>query len=679
MRHSDSSGIARCAWIALLLVAGCDGNPEPKPGVAPTTPTSTAARSTTPEPASKSARAPAVPASNDASDPATEVTSSASSRSGDGWTTRGVVRAAVGSAPVADARVVIEVRTTEGVELDHARARSDATGAYTATLSRLDALSARELASARVEARVEAAGFQPFEGGARFPAGKARDVTIDAPLEEGAALRGRAVDERGVPVPRATAAISLRDGRSGPGGLTLVDETIADADGRFALGFAAGGKLHLSLRAEEVGVHARELDVEARRDQDVGDVKLGGGDRMSGIALHTDGTPAKNLELWAIEGETSFQPESFSTAVRRAREVERNEGLSYARTFTDEAGRFEFRALRPDHYAVKTADPAIVVEPRQARFEPGQTTVELRIETPILVVRVVDDTGAAVPRALVEATELGLETDGSYSSGTTRRVATRGARALATFSADPETPLAIRARLGTRVSEERVVFFGVGTQHLEEELVLGTRGSNGRIRLSLVGTDAKDLSMRVAVASAATRIVDEDLGLLDVGADGAVTGIPPGDHRLIVDFAGDAGAWYFPWKSPAAVVVPVEGEVVVPVEPAAGARLAIECELVGPPPSGLDEVAKPGVHRERFGARFVLVPTEGGQERSLDLRLGGEDVQVLLLGEKAEARDLLPPGDYTVRVEGARWMSTETRVRLLPKKRLAVRVELRAR
>jgi len=672
----ETATFRRSAWIALLLCASCDRAPEPKPGIAPTTPTLPQASETTPDAASASARAPAVPASDA---PAVTGPSSSTSRSGEGWTARGSVRASAGATPVADARVLLEVRTTEGVVLDVARARSDASGAYTAALPGLDALNARDLASARVEARVEAAGFQPFEAGAGFPPGKSRDVTIEARLDEGAALRGRAVDARGAPVPRATAAISLRDGRSGPGGLTLVDETIADSEGRFALGFAAGGKFHLSLRAENVGVHARELELVARRDHDVGDVTLGGGDRLSGIALHVDGTPAKNIELWAIEGETSFQPESFATAVRRAREVERNEGLSYARAYTDEAGRFEFLALRPDHYAVKAADPVIVVEPRQARFEPGQTTLELRVETPILVVRVVDDKGTPVPRALVEATELGLEADGSYSPGGTRRAATRGARALATFSADPETPLAIRARLGERVSEERIVFFGVGTLHVEEELALGARRSNGRIRFDLVGTDAEALTMRLAVASAATRLVDEDLGLLDVGADGTVSGIPPGEHRLILDFAGDAGAWYFPWKSPAAVVVPGEGEVVVPVEPVAGARLALEGELVGPPPSGLDEAANPALHRDRFGARFVLVPAAGGPERSLDLRLGGEDVQMLLLGEKAEARDLLPAGDYMVRVEGARWMSTETRIRLLPKKRLAVRIELRSR
>ena len=386
MKYTEPTRIARCAWLALLLVASCERTPEPKPGVAPTMAPLPAAQGATPGDTSASARSPAVPAATDTREPAAADPPGAAQHSGDGWSARGFVRAAVGAAPVADARVVLEVRTPEGLVLDVARARSDATGAYSASLTRLDGLSARETANARLEARVEALGFQPFEAGARIPKGSARDVTLDARLDEGAVLRGRAVDAEGAPVPHATATISLRDGRSGPGGLTLVDETLADADGRFALGFAAGGTVHLSLRQEDIGVHAREIELVARRDHDVGDVTLGGGDRMSGIALHVDGTPAKNLELWAIEGETSFQPDAFATAVRRAREVERNAGLSYSRTFTDAAGRFEFRALRPDHYSVKPADPAIVVEPRQARFEPGQTNVELRVETPILVV-----------------------------------------------------------------------------------------------------------------------------------------------------------------------------------------------------------------------------------------------------------------------------------------------------
>ncbi len=83
--------------------------------------------------------------------------------------------------------------------------------------------------------------------------------------------------------------------------------------------------------------------------------------------------------------------------------------------------------------------------------------------------------------------------------------------------------------------------------------------------------------------------------------------------------------------------------------------------------------------RSFLGARFVLVPAAGGPERTLDLRLGEADVYLLVPGESAEARDLLPAGDWIVRVEGTHWMPTQTRIRLIAGRRLAATVEVRSR
>ncbi|MCY2961837.1 MAG: carboxypeptidase-like regulatory domain-containing protein [Planctomycetota bacterium] len=595
------------------------------------------------------------------------------------WQARGSVRAASGSAAVAGARVDVWLRRADGTAAPLGRATSGADGSYALELSRLEDMEHLQLAAARIEARVENSGFQPAQVSVPLESAVAKRVTLDARLAEGAAVRGRAVDSKGQAVPRATAAISLADGRSGPGGLTLVTEAEADEDGHFALGFATGGKLHLSVRADGIGTDAREIEVETRRDRDVGDVALVGGPPLAGVVLHLDGTPAQSMELWALEGQTSFQPDAFATVVRRAREVERDGGLSWSRAFTDSKGHFEFRGLRLDHYALKAADPAIVIEPRQGRWEPGQTNVQLEVQTPLLVVRVVDESGSPAPGAIVECTELGVEADGTYSPGGVRRVVARGPTASATFSADPETPLALRAVQRKHVAPEKIVFFGQGTQHLEETLVLAPRPTNGALRLSVNGVDPAKVSLRVALASATTGQRDEDLGVLDADPQGLVAGVPPGDHRILVDFGGEAGAWMFPWKSTAAVRVLPGAETAVAIEPVLGARLAIDCEIVGPPPPGLGDASKPAGQRERYGARFVLVPVGGGAERSLDLRLGTEDVYQLLPGEVAEARDLLPAGDWIVRVEGTRWMSTESRIRLVPGRRLAAVVEVRGR
>jgi hypothetical protein len=275
---------------------------------------------------------------------------------------------------------------------------------------------------------------------------------------------------------------------------------------------------------------------------------------------------------------------------------------------------------------------------------------------------------------------LGLEADGSFTPGGTRRAVARGPAAAATFSADPETPLALSARLRANAAPEKIVFFGQGTLHLEETLVLAPRARGGALRFHVAGADPAELGLRVALASPATGLRDEDLGVLEADAQGLVAGVPPGEHRLHVDFTGAVGGWYFPWESPAPVKVAAAGETVVAIEPVQGARLAIECALTGPPPAGFEGAAS---KRERYGARFVLAPADAapgsGSERTLDLRLGAEDVYQLVPGETAESRDLLPPGDWTLRVEGAHWMPTQTRVRLVAGRRLAALVEVRAR
>jgi len=597
-----------------------------------------------------------------------------------GWRLLGSVRAAADSAPVPEARIDLWLRHADGSTSPLARTSSAADGAFAAELQPIGALDPSQLTGARVAGRVEAANFQPFEVSVPLATAVEKRLALDARLVDGAAVRGRAVDADEKPVPRATAAISIADGRSGPGGLTLVSEAEADSDGYFALGFSAERKLFLSVRADGVGVHAREIEVEPRRDLDVGDVVLRGGDALAGFVRHLDGTPVALLELWAIEGETGFKPDGLEIAVRRAREVERDDaGLSWSRTYTDAGGHFSFRGLRPDHFMLKSADATIVVEPRQGRWQPGQTNVELQVHTPLLLVRVVDEAGAPVSGALVEVTELGVEADGTYTPGGTRRAVARGSDAAASFSADPETPMAVRARLRGRVSPEKVVFFGQGTQHLTETLILAPRAKSGSLRLSVAGTPAEKVALRVALASPATGQRDEDLGVLEADAQGVVAGVPAGEHQLVVDFAGEAGAWFFPWTSRTPARVAPDAETAVVIEPVVGSRLAVRCELVGPPPKGFEDRASSTNERERFGARLVLAPAGGGPERTLDLRLGESDVYLILPGESAEARDLLTPGDWIVRVEGASWMSTETPIRLVAGRRMAATVEVRGR
>ncbi len=608
----------------------------------------------------------------------------------DGWSASGRVTARAANAeggaqdaPVAGAHVDLWLVLADGTRTLLARTRSAADGTFAASLEPIDALGPLRLLAASLLARVHAAGFQPGETTRALDGGTAhRSIVADVRLVAGHALRGRAVDAGGQPVPEAQASLSIADERAGPAGRQLLVEAQADANGAFALGFASKARVMLLVRADGVGVHWAEIDLEAR-DHDAGDVVLSGGPPLAGRASYVDDEPAPHIELWAIENSTAFKPDAFETVVRRARIVETESGLSWSKARTDAAGRFEFRGLRPDHYAILSADPAIVLEPRQGRWEPGQTTVQIQVQTPLLVVRVTDAAGAPAPGAVVEATDLGVDADGSFIAGSTRRAVARGANAAVTFSADPETPVALRARARGAQSEERVVYFGQGTLHLEHVLVLAPRGAEGRVRLVLADTVSGEVTFRAAIASVATGQRDEDVGLLEASADGLVSGVPPGEHSLEVDFGGTGGTWFFPWRSPDPVRVTSGEETRVLVVPEIGARLAVAASSSGPPPPGLgDPAASPAaaaLQRDRFGVRVTITPAEGGSERALPLRVGGADVVALLPGEVAEVDVLLPPGDYVLGTGGTRWMHVKTPVRLVAGRRLEAHVDVRAR
>lgn len=586
-------------------------------------------------------------------------------------------------APVPGASVDLWLVLADGTRSLLARTRSAEDGTFAASLEPVDALGPLRLVAASVVARVQGPGFQPGATARALDGGAAqRAITADVRLVPGHTLRGRAVDANGKPVPEAQASLSIADERAGPAGRALLFETQADADGAFALGFASKARVMLLVRADGAGVHWAEIDLEAR-DHDAGDVELTGGPPLAGRATYVDDEPAPHIELWAIESSTAFQPDAFETAVRRARIIETETGLSWSKTRTDAAGHFEFRGLRPDHYAILSADSAIVLEPRQGRWEPGQTNVEIQVQTPLLVVRVTDAAGVPAPGAVIEATDLGVEADGTFLAGGTRRAVARGPLAAATFSADPETPMALRARARGAQSEERVVYFGQGTLHLEHVLVLAPRGAEGRLRLSLADAAAGEVTYRAAIASLATGQRDEDVGLLEAGADGLITGVPPGEHRLELDFGGTGGQWFFPWRSSDPVRVTSGEETRVLVTPEVGARLAVSVSLSGPPPPGLgDPAASPAaasLQRDRYGVRVSITPAAGGSERALPLRVGGEGVVALLPGEVAEVDVLLAPGDYVLGTGGTRWMHVKTPVRLVAGRRLEAHADVGVR
>ncbi len=615
--------------------------------------------------------APAATASVPApADPAVEVEAR--------WHAAGSVHAR-GGPPLGAATVSLALRTVDGDETPLGEARSAADGAWRLALPALDARSPLELAGVFVVARADAAGFQPLTTQRRIEDSfDSARVAIDLYLVPGSALRGRAVDDEGRPVARATAALFVRGPSGGSAELIPAGEVRADAGGRFALGFVSAAGYHLLVRAEGVGVHRARLDLAADQDRDLGDLALRGGDPLRGVALHADGQPAQHLELWALEGNMAFRPNGLAEAVGRIALAELGDGLSIGRTWTDAQGRFSIGGLRPDHYALVSPDPGIVIEPRQGRWEPGQQNVTLTVHSPRIVVTVVDGEGRPVPGAVVECTEVSLEDEGRALAGETRRAVTRGAEGVATFAADPETPVAIRARARGVSSAERLVFLGQGVEHREEQLVLSAPRGTGRIRLVYGGDPVPQPPRLCAVlTSPVSGLRDEERGTLEADASGVLHDVPAGEHGLIVEALG--GHW-FPWRSSVPVRVEPGAETPVTVAPRLGGRLTVRCTLVGRPPSGLEELApEGGARRGRFGVHFTLTPLGGGRTQALALRVGDAEHPALLPGESGLTTALLEPGDYTLRAEGPAWIGSEATVRVVPGSEIPAVIDVRAR
>jgi hypothetical protein len=427
-----------------------------------------------------------------------------------------------------------------------------------------------------------------------------------------------------------------------------------------------------------VGIAVRELELTVDADRDLGALALEGGAPIQGLARHLDGTPARGLELWAIEGDMTLNPDGPAAIAALSRAREGAGGLLIARDWTDAEGRFAIGGLRPGHYALISPEEGAILEPRQGRWEPGQPGVELSVLHARLVVQVLDARGRPARGAIVEAIDIALDAEGRPSPGEARRAIARGSTALACLPADPEVPIALRARTRTRRSEERLVFLGQGSQHREETLTLADPAGTGAVRLVLLGErPAGEVRVRALLLAPVSGAPDVDTGPLEADAQGVLRGVPAGEHAFGLEFSGEAGAWLFPWRSSAPLRVAADDETLLQVELQLGARLALRAELAGPPPEGLPRGPASAIERSRFGARAVLLG-DGDTTLPLSLLVGGERVGAILPGETAEVEGLVPAGDWTLRVEGSAWRVAESRVRTIAGRRLQGWAELRA-
>ncbi|MDZ4773709.1 MAG: carboxypeptidase-like regulatory domain-containing protein [Planctomycetota bacterium] len=576
---------------------------------------------------------------------------------------------------VSNALVVIVIEGN-GAEARVGETTTDAQGRFTFSSDGLG----RALGTAAF-LRIDATATGYLPGSARYgliSQSPTNSMRCDVRLSPGSLVDGRIVDANRRPVLNATVAFFVEKVTGSVTEFVPVSSTTVRFDGTFAVGFDSSGTYRITARAEGVGTALLEkLELESGQPLELDDLVLQGGAPIVGRAVTTSGDPVPFLDLWAIDTNYANEPDALSKATLRARADERGDGLALTKTATDAAGRFLLGGLRPGHYALRSPDRAVVIEPRQARYEPGASGVDLVVQSQRLVVRVLhwkqSDRGSVDPAgvrtappssqvpmrtAIVRISDLSTLVDGTHQASNTRAQSVNSETGIATFTLDPEAPVAVQAFAGDRASAEEIVVLARNEWTREITLTLDEAGGKGSVRFDVLGEDALPLTQLVVEArSSATQIVRDDIGTLESDALGVVKDIPAGTYAFTIGFAPGTDRDHFHLRTSDPVVVRGGQETVVSLRARRGARVRVAVDLLGAPPSGYDTRAKlaPEEMRDRFGSRVTLTAVNAGAATALQFRpaSGPGIVGAILSGETLVSDTLIERGEYQVTIDSA--------------------------
>ncbi len=607
-----------------------------------------------------------------------------------------------GAAPIAGARIRVVMESRAGSrEIAHATTGAD--GQYSAKSDAPYALDeqARNLATLCIA--VDADGFQPetrcqgWSWDAAHAADRMRTWTADFRLEAGNTLSGRIVDAGGAPV-RGASVVLIAGAR---GERTVQrppqSEVKTTSDGRFEIGFVSGGRYHLWARKDRVGsARIDELELTAAEDRKLGDVALAGAGTLAGTVRYPDGSPVRDLEVWAVPESLAADANALALAASNARDLEEGDGLVTSSARTNERGEFRVEGLRQAGYALRAGELHLALEPRGHVYRAPSDSIRLVLDAYRLRVFVRSKGGAPLEGAVVACTEVEPNSDGSLETGATTHSSAVGPEALATFEVAPDQTYALTARAkGSREAEELVIL-APGEHEAERTLVLEPALAAGRLRVSVTGARGEALDgLRVALLSPLSGQPIPELASLVPDENGWLPPIPPGTYGVEVGFVPrlDPPGMHFPARSQDPIVVDAGRDHDVALSARAGGRLRLALAVDGPLPAGFgppDPRTAPNPETaydawlQEHGARaelssgdghggvalqFVEPPLEAGGAPRLAARLAP--------GSSAIADRLLEPGIYTVRVEANGFRPAEAVVQV--EAALVRTVELRLR
>ncbi len=609
-----------------------------------------------------------------------------------------------GARPIEGARIRISLETTAGAH-EIAHATSGADGTYSARTAELFDLDEQSRRLATVCVAVDAAGFQPqtrrqgYGWDAERAADPVRTWTVDFRLAAGNMLSGRVVDAQGHGV-RGASVVLVAGARSEEATVPRPPRTevLSGADGRFEIGFVSGGRYHVWARKDRYGsARLDELELVAEEDRRLGDVALVGAGSLAGTVRYPDGTPVRDLEVWAVPDALAHDPNALALAASNAAQLEGGDGLVSSSAVTDARGEFRVQGLRESGYALRSAEMHLSLEPRASVYTAPADSIRLVLDAYRLRVRVRSQSGAALEGAVVTCTEVEPSADGTLETGAAAHSTAEGRDALATFEVEPDQTYALTARASGSRQTEELVILAPGEFELERTLLLEPALAHGRLRVVVSGARGESLSpLRVALLSPLSGQPLAELGTLRPDENGWLAPIAPGRYGVEVGFEPslDPPTMHFPVRSPGPVEIDSGRDHELSLSARAGGRLRISISIDGPAPRDfgppdLRTVANPDTAYDAWlqenGARAELLTSDGQSRMTLQffeppLEPGaGPRLQSRLApGATALADRLLEPGIYTLRVEANGFRAAESVVEVQPAIVRPVEIFLRA-
>jgi hypothetical protein len=215
-----------------------------------------------------------------------------------------------------------------------------------------------------------------------------RERVKEVLLAPGARLEGLVVDAAGAPLPRVRVSVKAQEWNlNAPdpdvlGGLVAAPEdrewaALSRADGRYELsGLPVGMDLNLEVRHE---LHLVVQEFRALRlapgEVRVRNFRVGQGGTIQGVLLDAGGGPVAERALWLLSGS---QPRMF-----------RWHEAPFARTFTDDEGRFSFESIPagawlcgPGPAALEDSADAALPLGQVVELPPGVPGVEVELRLP---------------------------------------------------------------------------------------------------------------------------------------------------------------------------------------------------------------------------------------------------------------------------------------------------------